>query len=188
MGLRVSFELDDDDLKHFRLIMRQARKAAACMAPEDILAAAEEVLSDIDGETAPGFVRERLLKLNTLIDMLSDLEWRLPHADAKRVLNALAYFAEPEDLIPDHIPGIGFLDDAIMIELVARELKPEIDAYTDFVRFRKELQEDSGNKRLAVTRKEWLENRRSALQDRMRRRRSRDREATKRAGKPRILS
>lgn len=187
MGLRVTFDLDEDDLKHFQLIMRQARKAAACMAPEDIIAAAEEVLSDIDGDKAPGFVRERLDRLKTLINMLSDLEWRLPHADAKRVLNALAYFAEPEDLIPDHIPGIGFLDDAIMIELVARELKPEIDAYTDFVNFRRQLQEDSGE-RLAVTRKDWLEERRSALQTRMRRRRAKDRAAGKESGRRRILN
>jgi len=29
MTLRVSFELDENDLKHFRLIMHEARKAAA---------------------------------------------------------------------------------------------------------------------------------------------------------------
>ena len=183
MGLRITFELDDDDLKHFKLIMRQARKAAACMAPEDILAAAEEVLSDIDEAAAPGFVQERLGRLRTLIRMLSDLEWRLPHADAKRVLNALAYFAEPEDLIPDHIPGIGFLDDAIMIELVVRELRPEIDAYADFCQYRRQLQEESGE-RLAVTRKQWLDERRSALQSRMRRRRA----AGHKGGKPRIIN
>ncbi len=171
MSLRITFDLDDDDLKHFEMIMREARKAAACMAPEDIVAAAEEVLDDIDGEAAPGFVRERLDKLKRLIDMLSDLEWRLPHADAKRVLNALAYFAEPEDLIPDHIPGIGFLDDAIMIELVVRELRHEIEAYEDFLRYRQELQEKAGS-RIAVSRQEWLDARRDALQSRMRRRRS----------------
>ena len=171
MGLRISFDLDDEDLKHFQLIMREARKAAACMAPEDILAAAEEVLSDMDGASAPGFVRERLDKLETLIAMLSDLEWRLPHEDGKRVLNALAYFAEAEDLIPDHIPGIGFLDDAIMIELVVRELCPEIDAYLDFCRYREELKAKSGSP-VAVSRADWLDNRRDALLSRMRRRRS----------------
>ena len=71
--------------------------------------------------------------------MLSDIEWRLPHQDATRVLNALAYFAEPEDLIPDHIPGLGFLDDAIMIELVVRELKHELEAYRDFCDYREKL-------------------------------------------------
>lgn len=171
MSLRITFDLDDDDLKHFEMIMREARKAAACMAPEDILAAAEEVLEDIDGAAAPGFVRERIDKLKRLIDMLSDLEWRLPHADAKRVLNALAYFAEPEDLIPDHIPGIGFLDDAIMIELVVRELRHEIEAYEDFLIYRQELQDEAGD-RIAVSRQEWLEARRDSLQSRMRRRRS----------------
>ena len=47
MGLRVSFELDDDDLKHFRLIMRESRKAAARLAPEDIVASAEALLGQI---------------------------------------------------------------------------------------------------------------------------------------------
>ena len=44
MSLRVSFELEDSDLKHFRLIMREARKAAAGVGPEDIVAAAEDLL------------------------------------------------------------------------------------------------------------------------------------------------
>ena len=124
-------------------------------------------------------MRDRIDKLKRLIDMLSDLEWRLPHADAKRVLNALAYLAEPEDLIPDHIPGIGFLDDAIMIELVVRELRHEIEAYEDFCRYRQELQEEAGN-RVAVSRQEWLDARRDSLQSRMRRRRSKLTDASSR--------
>ena len=46
MSLRVSFELDDNDLTHFRLIMREARKVAARKAPEDIVAAAEAANAD----------------------------------------------------------------------------------------------------------------------------------------------
>ena len=46
MGLRVSFELNEDDLKHFRLIMRESRKAAAAMSPEEIVARAEALLDD----------------------------------------------------------------------------------------------------------------------------------------------
>ena len=52
MSLRVSFELDDNDLKHFQLIMREARKAAARMAPEDIVAAAEQLLWEIGDDQA----------------------------------------------------------------------------------------------------------------------------------------
>jgi len=176
MSLRVSFELKDSDLKHFRLIMREARKAAAGVAPEDIVASAEDLLRLIDETGAPAFVRERLDKLRLMIDMLTDIDWRLPHQEANRVLNALAYFVEPEDLIPDSIPGLGFLDDAIMIELVVRELKHEIEAYEDFRDFRARVRRESGH-RAGVTREQWLKNRRKELHSRIRRRRKRSGES-----------
>lgn len=169
--MRISFELDDNDLKHFRLIMNEARKAARRLAPEDIVAAAEDLLTEVPMSEAPGFIVERLERLRLLIQMLSDIEWRLPHQDAARVLNALAYFAEPEDLIPDHIPGLGFLDDAIMIELVVRELKHEMEAYQDFCDYRQRLS-DSGDGS-GASREGWLDARRKELQARMHRRRGR---------------
>lgn len=173
MGMRISFELDDNDLKHFRLIMDEARKAARRIAPEDIIGAAEDLLNSVPESGAPGFVADRLERLALMIRMLSDIEWRLPHQDASRVLNALAYFTEPEDLIPDHIPGLGFLDDAIMIELVVRELKHEIEAYQDFCDYRDRLKaKGDGSK---VSREGWLDARRKELQARMRRRRGRGR-------------
>lgn len=169
MSLRVSFELDDGDLTHFRLIMREARKAAARMAPEDIVATAEDLLQDIGTTGTPGFIQQRIDKLRLLIRMLSDLEWRLPHQEATRVLNALAYFTEPDDLIPDHIPGLGFLDDAIMVELVVRELEHEIEAYRDFCDFRDQHSSSS--------REDWLAERRDELQTRMRQRRDEGRKS-----------
>jgi len=172
LSLRISFELDENDLKHFRLIMQEARQVASQLPPEDIVAAAEALLADIEESTAPGFIVNRLHNLKLLIGMLSDIDWRLPHQEAARVLNALAYFAEPEDLIPDHIPGLGFLDDAIMIELVLRELKHEVDAYRDFCSYRERLQQEHGDATRA-SREGWLDERRKELQVRMRRRRKR---------------
>jgi len=168
MSLRVSFELSSDDLTHFRLIMREARKALAHLAPEDIVAAAEKLLEKISSDSTPGFIQERIDKLRLMIRMLTDIDWRLPHDDATRVLNALAYFTEPEDLIPDHIPGLGFLDDAIMIELVVRELKHEIEAYHDFCAYRADHN--------GTSRDDWLNKRREELQARMRDRRERNKE------------
>jgi len=88
----------------------------------------------------------------------------------------LAYFTEPEDLIPDHIPGLGFLDDAIMVELVVRELRHEIEAYQDFCEFRVREEMRRGRKNEdPVTREEWLRSRRRELHSRMRRRRRSER-------------
>lgn len=175
MGLCVSFELDDDDLKHFRLIMLEARKAAASLTPEEIVAGAEVLLGQVQASGVPPFISERLDNLQIMIRMLKDHEWRLLGAEATRALNALAYFTEPEDLIPDHIPGVGFLDDAIMVELVIRELEHEIEAYRDFCDFRSTQRPKPGIKRKTsdVTREQWLDKHREELQSRMRRRRRR---------------
>lgn len=176
MALTVVFELDDDDLKHFRLIMEEASRAAASARPEEIVGAAEALLEQVEqAEHLPHFVGQRLQALRDLINMVQDHEWRLPDGDASRVVNALAYFCEPEDLIPDRIPGLGYLDDAIMIELAVRELQPEIEAYRDFCAFREQESTRRGVKAKTtdVTREDWLADRRDQLLNRMHRRRSR---------------
>jgi uncharacterized membrane protein YkvA (DUF1232 family) len=133
--LAVSFELGAADIAYFRERLAKARSKqqgdeAATMAAADALATSPAAAE------APAFIRASLAKLKNLTAMLRDTSWRLEGEHRQRVLDALAYFAEADDLIPDKIPGVGYLDDAIMIELVARELAPEIEAYADFLKFR----------------------------------------------------
>ena len=172
MTIRIAFDLSEEDLEHFRLIMQQARKAADTLSEDEIIESANSLLERVGSADVPDFIRKRLEKLSTMTSMLRDSEWQLPEEETSRVLNALAYFTEEEDLIPDHIPGLGFLDDAIMVELVVRELKHEIDAYDDFCEFRareEDRRRDTGED--DVTREEWLAGRRAELHSRMRRRR-----------------
>ena len=176
MSMKVSFEISERDLKHFRREMKKARDAVRIADDEDIIFAAEEILSEVKGGPVPHFVAERLLKLEMLIAMVRDEEWALSQKERAKVLCALAYFSDPDDLIPDHIPGLGFLDDAIMVELVLREMKHEIAAYIDFCEFR-----DSYYKRFKIgtdrqTRETRLMQKREALLERMQRRRQKDRE------------
>src|SRR5699024_8363018 len=119
------------------------------------------------------FVRSRLDTLRLLIDMIEDEGWGMKEVGRQRVLAALSYFNNPKDLIPDNIPGLGFLDDAIMIELMTRELKPEIDAYRDFVAYRTSESERRGMDPDELNRGDYLQAREQALLARMRRRRRR---------------
>jgi len=69
--------------------------------------------------------------------------------------------------------------------LICRELKHEIEAYQDFFDFRLRIRRDSGRS-TRVSREDWLENRRSELHSRMRRRKRKDRSG-KSASRIRLL-
>ena len=171
MPVKIAFELSDADLEYFRKAFREVKATAHSRDEKTILEAASRLASETGSRTLPDFVKERLGKLEILIRMLDDAEWRMEGAHRARVLGALAYFAEPADLIPDQIPGLGFLDDAIMVELVVQDLENEIDSYRDFCRYREEqnhLEEADPELRRAR-----LEKRRRAMYARMEMRRER---------------
>lgn len=184
MSLRVTFELRESDLQHFRTIMREAREVAAEHSPDEILQAAHGLLAAVNNVELPDFVRGRLERIKILIDMVEDREWALPEEETDRVMNALAYFSEPEDLIPDHVPGLGFLDDAIMVELVCREFQFEIEAYSRFCKMRSAEEERGSKGRLADrdAREKWLAEYRKQFQGWMRERRQRTRLGSRRSG------
>jgi len=168
MAFEVTFELKESDLDHFRDVMRKAQAGAKQLSETEILENAKTLSKDIKVEV-PEFVSTRIQKLTTLIAMIEDDEWKIPEEERSDVLSALAYFSDPEDLVPDHIPVLGFLDDAIMIELVVEELKDDIDAFEEFCAYREREEGRSGD--ATITREEWLDSKRRELHSRMRNRR-----------------
>ena len=176
MSLRISFELSAKDVKHFREAMRKARRTVRDADEGDILDAAKVLFTDMGATKVPAYVRERIGRLRAMVDMLEDKDWRIDGTQRERVLSALVYFCDPEDLIPDDIPGLGFLDDAIMVELAFRELKHDIEGYQDFCEFRRKYDSGFRLRRNPETRKRKLEERQSQLRERIARRTERDRE------------
>lgn len=173
MSLTINIDLSDRDLEHFTAAIETARETVRDQTNEEVVQAASRLLTDAQQSELPEFVRQRLLMLDTLIAMIRDEGWALSEEDAAHVRPALAYFAAPADAIADSVPVLGFLDDAIMIELCARELRHEIEAYNDFCDFRQREAGRHGTKPEAVGRADWLAGRREELQERMHRRRSR---------------
>ena len=173
MPLDITFTLSDADLDHFQAIVDKSKSAVESDEnAASIEAAARQLITDAKSTDLPTFIADRLSKLEVVIDMVADAEWQLNDEERRRVLGALVYFCDPEDLIPDHIPGLGFLDDAIYVELVIRELKAEIDSYEEFVEFRAAEEKRRADQGLEtkVARDEWLTDKRATLHTRMRKR------------------
>ena len=111
MPLDITFTLSDQDLEHFQAIVDKAKTAMeSSQSAEQIEAAARQLISDAKSTDLPDFIADRLSQLEVVISMVGDQEWQLSEEERLRVLGALVYFCDPEDLIPDHIPGLGFLD------------------------------------------------------------------------------
>lgn len=174
MTLSINIDLSERDLEHFTAVQKAAYEAAAHKTPAEVIEAAGELLQQAQKVQVPDFIGQRLARLDTLIAMVRDEGWALPEQDKQRVLSALVYFADPKDVIPDSVPVLGYLDDAIMIELCTRELKHEFDAYEDFCDFRQHEADHRGQNPAAVGRADWLHSRREELIERMHTRRERD--------------
>ncbi len=170
MPLDITFTLSDRDLERFKTIVLKARSTASNQQGQaDIEKAAYKIVDVAMNSDLPDFIAERLLQLKTLLEMMRDNEWNLSESDRERIISAMSYFADPIDLIPDHIPGIGFLDDAMFVEIIIRELRSEISAYGEFCRFREaedaRLREEG--KDPDENREQWLSAKRDELHSRI---------------------
>jgi uncharacterized membrane protein YkvA (DUF1232 family) len=171
MSLRITLDFTENDLEHFRKRARAAMESSRELDAETIIKGARALLDEVNEKVTADYIRDRLNQISVLTQMLEDEGWGMQDVGRSRVLAALAYFNAPDDLIPDDVPGVGYLDDAIMVELLCRELKPEMDAYEDFVAYRISEAKRRGMDPDELNRGDFLKAREQALLARMRRRR-----------------
>jgi uncharacterized membrane protein YkvA (DUF1232 family) len=180
MGMRFSINLSDRDLGYFREALRKSRDAVRYAEEAEIIEAVGDVLEEIKGQKPlPDFVEKRIPQLESLIRMLRDDEWDLPRDERETLLATFVYFGDPEDILPDHIPVIGFLDDVIVIELAVRELLHVREAYEDFCEYREQYDKKHRGKNDSAVRRDRIDRKRQNLHQRMKRRMLKDRRAKK---------
>ena len=175
MSIDITISLSEEDLERFQQIVDQGKLAVVDPeSAERVETAAGDLIREAQTKELPKFISDRILKLEILLNMIRDEEWKLSGDERNAIRSTLYYFVDPEDVIPDHIPGIGYLDDALYAEIVIRELKTEIRMYQEFCEFRIGEENRRRNQGLDpfVGREDWIADKRAVLHSRMRERRS----------------
>jgi hypothetical protein len=99
--------------------------------------------------------------------------------ERERLLATFIYFGNPEDILPDHVPVIGYLDDVIMIELAVREVHHVREVYEDFCKFRNVCKKNYKSDGDDAGYRERIARKRKSLHQRMKRRLRKDRQNKK---------
>jgi uncharacterized membrane protein YkvA (DUF1232 family) len=188
MPIKLTVEISDEDLDYYRSVLERCALQGAAHDESETIRNARARLGTARSSGISGGVRKRLEDLAALIAMLEDHEWGLEGDDRQRILSVMRYFSNEIDVIPDDVPGLGYVDDALMIELILRELRHDLEGYRDFCAYR-EKQEQIRGERGNLTREKWLADKRKQMFLRIeRRRRERVRHGSPVAPTPALLA
>ena len=67
-----------------------------------------------------------------LYDMVTDKDFVLDKKTYIAIAGALAYVVLPIDIIPDFIPGVGFVDDIFVVGIVMKSISDEIERFKTY--------------------------------------------------------
>lgn len=73
-----------------------------------------------------------LLAAGLLKDFKSKAYVQIPWVTLATAAFALLYFLNPFDLIPDYIPGVGYIDDAIVVAALFKSVQGDLKKYCQF--------------------------------------------------------
>lgn len=102
----------------------------------DVFEKEEAINEKMATEKLKAFADDVKIFFSMLKDFFTKKYTDVPVGTIMSLAGTLLYIFLPIDIIPDFIPGIGFIDDAAMIALCIRMAKLDIDKYKSW----KELQ------------------------------------------------
>lgn len=121
---RILSEKHREILKHrleFRI--KTVTDKDIAVVRRDTLIKLEEIHSSMD------FAVTMAQRIKLLYEILFDTGFSKSRSTKKTIAAGLLYFISPEDFLPDDIPGLGYLDDAYIINEVWEKVSFETKSY-----------------------------------------------------------
>ncbi len=127
-------ELADSSLDRFRQSAQALQLVDAAPCADTIATVARTLTQQFATLRRAPCIRLRLRCLAGLQAMASEPRWELDAAPRQRIAQIVAYAESPHRLIPDAIPVIGGLDDALLVEIAWPSLH---ETFRDYLHFRR---------------------------------------------------
>ena len=79
----------------------------------------------------------------SLVRSYAKKEYReIPVGTIIAIVATLIYFVSPIDILPDFIPGFGYVDDVTVVAFCFMNVKSDLDLYRNWLASRKNIRED----------------------------------------------
>jgi hypothetical protein len=119
----------------FDALLHEIHPDAARVDPDRLQHLIDWLLA-LPADTAHDAIARRLRRVEDMRAMLDDPAWDNDPASRARSAKLLDYIDRDDDLIADHQPILGLLDDVLLIELAWPAFADEVDEYRDFCAYR----------------------------------------------------
>lgn len=151
-------DLDPGALRHFNELIAQIDLGHAPLERDQVASAARELIDQHGDGIAPACIRQRMRRAGALDLMLTDPEWETLAVAQVAAAIVVSYLRDSFNLIPNGLPVVGRLDDAVMVETGWPIAADEVRNYLDFCRLRRIEAELRGEQRphFGFTRETWL--------------------------------
>jgi len=134
-GAHADLSLRSDAIARFDALLHEIHPDAPRIDPTRLQHLTDWLLA-LPPARAHDVLDRRLRRIEELRAMLDDFDWDPAPALRARLLKLLAYIDRDDDLIDDHRPLLGLLDDVLLIELAWPAFSAEADEYRDFCAWR----------------------------------------------------
>lgn len=153
------YEVDSARLPLFNDAMRRMDPDAPPLGTDQFVTAARRVLERYPTGVTPAFVESRMRAWDHLQQLSEDPDWRADPDVLLRTEALREYIDNPNDVLPDHLPSIGLLDDALLVDVALQNLRGEIADYESFCHFRQVAADFAGVdvRETGLGRAQWLE-------------------------------
>ena len=128
----VSIDIDDQVKAHFNKFIQEN---GSNIKPADVKEALTKI-AEVRASVTDGYVIDQVGCLQMMLSMVEDKTWVISNDNKEKINATIKYFIDDNDVIPDHIPGIGYVDDCIVIDGTMDDVEEEMMEFKDFCRAR----------------------------------------------------